>query len=199
MFASPTPKISLHSWHSRLGHPSSPILKVVVSKFSLSITHSLPKDFSCIDCLINKSHKLPFYSNTITAHKPLECLYTDVWTLPIISGDNFIYYVILSTIILAILGYIPLNINPKFAILSLRSKPHFTQTMVVSLLPYVLSSQLMASLTSQHLRILLNTTGFQKASIDILLRHGSHCLVNPLSPKCTGRMLLLFLSISLTG
>src|SRR5690606_36070709 len=48
----------------------------------------------CSHCLINKSHKLPFYSNTITSTKPLEYIYTDVWTSPILSVDQYKYYLI---------------------------------------------------------------------------------------------------------
>ncbi|CAE6075150.1 unnamed protein product [Arabidopsis arenosa] len=93
--ASPTPKTDLSSWHFRLGHPSLPILKAVVSQFSLPLSHSLQKQLSCSDCFINKSHKLPFYTNTIVSHQPLEYLYSDVWTSPMVSVDNFKYYLIL--------------------------------------------------------------------------------------------------------
>ena len=93
--ASSTPKTDLSSWHSRLGHPSLPILKAVVSQFSLPISHSLQKQFSCSDCFINKSHKLPFFTNTIVSHQPLEYVYFDVWTSPMVSVDNFKYYLVL--------------------------------------------------------------------------------------------------------
>ncbi|KAG7533403.1 Reverse transcriptase RNA-dependent DNA polymerase [Arabidopsis thaliana x Arabidopsis arenosa] len=93
--ASPSPKTDLSSWHLRLGHPSLPILNTVVSQFSLPLSNSQQKQWSCFDCLINKSHKLPFYSNTITSTQPLENLYTDVWSSPIISTDNFKYYLVI--------------------------------------------------------------------------------------------------------
>ena len=95
MFASPTPKTDLPSWHARLGHPSLPILKALISKFSLPISHSLQNQLLCSDCSINKSHKLPFYSNTIASSHPLEYLYTDVWTSPITSIDNYKYYLVI--------------------------------------------------------------------------------------------------------
>lgn len=50
---------------------------------------------SCSECLLNKSHKLPFSQNSIISTKPLEYIYTDVWSSPIISFDNFKYYLVL--------------------------------------------------------------------------------------------------------
>ncbi|CAA7046959.1 unnamed protein product [Microthlaspi erraticum] len=95
MFSSPTPKTSLPYWHSRLGHPSLSILKTIVSQFSLPFNDASNKNSDCSHCLINKSHKLPFYTNTITSTKPLQYLYSDVWSSPIVSVDNFKYYLIL--------------------------------------------------------------------------------------------------------
>lgn len=42
-----------------------------------------------------KSHKLPFSTNTISTKNPLECLYSDVWTSPLVSIDNFKYYLVI--------------------------------------------------------------------------------------------------------
>lgn len=94
-YASPIPKTSLYLWHARLGHPSIPVLKSIVSQFSLPISHSIQKSFSCPDCLVHKSHKLPFSSNTITSTKPLEYLYKNVWTSHLIYVDNFKYYLVI--------------------------------------------------------------------------------------------------------
>jgi len=90
-----TPKTDLTSWHSRLGHPSLSTLKAVVAQFSLPVSHSLPKQFNCSDCLLNKTHKLPFHTNSILSTQPLEYLYTDLWTSPIVSIDNFKYYLVI--------------------------------------------------------------------------------------------------------
>ena len=91
--ASPTTNTSFSSWHSRLGHPSLSILKTVVLQFSLPVSDSI-KQLSCLDCLSNKSHKLPFHTNTIHSNKPLQYIYSDVWTSPILSNDHYKYYVI---------------------------------------------------------------------------------------------------------
>lgn len=90
----PTPKTSLSSWHSRLGHPSSTILNTIVSHFSLPISSS-EKHLSCSDCLLNKTHKLPFAQSSIVSNRPLQYIFTNVWTSPITSVDNYKYYLIL--------------------------------------------------------------------------------------------------------
>lgn len=94
LLASPTSKTSLNSWHMRLGHPALPTLNTLVSQFPLPISLSSQKQIPCSHCLINKSHKLSFFSNTIASTKPLEYVYTDVWMSPITLVDNFKYYVI---------------------------------------------------------------------------------------------------------
>ena len=56
-------------------------------------------DFPCIftpcnSCQINKSHKLPFNISTLTSNAPLDLNFSHVWTSPILSYDNFKYYII---------------------------------------------------------------------------------------------------------
>lgn len=85
-------KLPTHDWHHRLGHPSNSVLKLLSTRFSLSIT-----DFHmsmCNSCNINKSHKLPFSSSTLTSSAPLELIFSDVWTSPVHSHDNYKYYII---------------------------------------------------------------------------------------------------------
>lgn len=43
---------------------------------------------------MHKSHKLPFSENTMTSTRPLELLYSDVWSTNQKSVDGFRYYVI---------------------------------------------------------------------------------------------------------
>lgn len=59
-FASSQPKLSPVTWHNRLGHPSSSILKTIISNSFLACSQSVPQTTLCTDCSINKSHKLPF-------------------------------------------------------------------------------------------------------------------------------------------
>ncbi|KAG7579009.1 Integrase catalytic core [Arabidopsis thaliana x Arabidopsis arenosa] len=89
------PKASLPVWHSRLGHPSFSLLNTMLSTFSLPFSNFSSKQLSCSDCHLNKSHKLPFSQNSIVSTRPLEYLYLDVWTSPILSVDNYKYYLII--------------------------------------------------------------------------------------------------------
>ena len=54
----------------------------------------MPKDFSCTACLCNKSHKLPFSTSSLVSTHPLQIIFYDVWTSPIMSSTGFKYYVI---------------------------------------------------------------------------------------------------------
>ena len=94
LYASPTSKTNFASWHARLGHPSSAVFKSLVSQFSLPVSASDLKPFSCFDCLLNKTHKLPFHTNSIHSNRPLQYIYSDVWSSPLISQDGYKYYVI---------------------------------------------------------------------------------------------------------
>ena len=94
LLAASTSKTNQSTWHSRLGHPSSPVFQTVASKFSLPVSSLSQKEPSCSHCLINKSHKLPFHTNTITTTKPLQYIYTDVWTSPVLSLDQYKDYLI---------------------------------------------------------------------------------------------------------
>ncbi|GJZ13147.1 retrovirus-related pol polyprotein from transposon TNT 1-94 [Tanacetum coccineum] len=69
-------KSSLSRWHHKLGHPSNKVLRSSSRLASSSMSKS---DFHCDSCSINKSHKLPFYNNSLVSTKPLELVYTDVW------------------------------------------------------------------------------------------------------------------------
>ncbi|KAL1209241.1 Retrovirus-related Pol polyprotein from transposon RE1 [Cardamine amara subsp. amara] len=94
-FASSQPKSTLSSWHHRLGHPSLSIVKNIGSRFSLSCSDSRASHLFCSDCSRNKSHRLPFYASTVVSTRPLEIIFSDVWTSPIVSQDNYKYYLIL--------------------------------------------------------------------------------------------------------
>ena len=91
----PDTKATLTQWHRRLGHPSSSILKNVVSQFSLPCFEHSSSAFPCNDCLLNKTHKLPFHETTIRSTKPLQYVFSDVWQSPILSSQNYKYYLVL--------------------------------------------------------------------------------------------------------
>ncbi|WKA01920.1 hypothetical protein VitviT2T_020169 [Vitis vinifera] len=87
-------KTSSSEWHRRLGHHAFPILKHIVSHYQLDLFSSLISDFLRNACHCNKSHKLPFSTSTIVSSQPLEIIFFDVWTSPVISHNGFKYYVI---------------------------------------------------------------------------------------------------------
>ena len=87
-------KTSFSEWHHRLGHPTFPILKHIVSHYQLDLSSSLISDFLCNACHYNKSHKLPFSTSTVVSSQPLELIFSDVWTSLVISHNSFKYYVI---------------------------------------------------------------------------------------------------------
>ena len=84
-------KTTSHNLHNRLGHPSTSIFKQIIFSNKLSLTSS---SFDCNACLTNKSHKLFFSQSTIKSSHPLKVIYSDVWTSPVVSIDNYKYYVI---------------------------------------------------------------------------------------------------------
>lgn len=92
-FASVT-TTTLPDWHSRLGHPATSILQTMISKFHLPLASKDLRNKPCNACSINKMHKLPFSVSTLTSSSPLEIVFSDVWTSPLLSIDNFKYYVI---------------------------------------------------------------------------------------------------------
>ena len=92
-FASAT-STTLSDWHSRLGHPAASILQTMLSTFHLPLSSKALKNKPCNACSINKMHKLPFSVSTLISTSPLEVVFSDVWTSPLLSIDNFKYYVI---------------------------------------------------------------------------------------------------------
>ncbi|CAJ2634258.1 unnamed protein product [Trifolium pratense] len=78
------------SWHHKLGHPSTSIFKFIQHHFSLG-SNKFPQS-DCNSCQINKSHKLPFHESTLTSTYPLEIIFSDVWTSPVLSIDGLRYY-----------------------------------------------------------------------------------------------------------
>lgn len=94
LFAFSTIKPTSIDWHHRLGHPVFAILHHVISSNNLGSSSSLSPKFSCNACLCNKSHKQSFSNSTIVSTKPLEIIFSDVWTSPIYSTNGFKYYVL---------------------------------------------------------------------------------------------------------
>jgi hypothetical protein len=84
---------SLEQWHSRLGHPSLPVVAQVISHFYLPVLDESNKHSVCNACQQAKSHQLPY---SVSHHKlqfPLELSYSDVWGPSSISARGYKYYV----------------------------------------------------------------------------------------------------------
>lgn len=92
-FASST-STSMTDWHSCLGHPAFPILKTMLSKFSLPLSSNVLLSKPCNACSMNKMHKLPFSTSILKSSYPLDIVFSDVWRSPLVSINDFKYYVI---------------------------------------------------------------------------------------------------------
>lgn len=133
-------KTTSTDWHARLGHPSHPILKTIISKFSLPLSTTLSQSSVCNDCLLNKTRKLVFSQSTITSTRPLEYLFSDLWTSPILSNENHKYYlVIVDHFTRYIPGFIHSSKNPKPKKLSSVSQPLLKTNFKPKTLPYSLT------------------------------------------------------------
>lgn len=87
-------RTSLTDWHSRLGHPAISILNKIDSCFRLPVSSNALLASPCNACSTNKMHKLPFTASSLKSTCPLDFVFSDVWTSPLISIDGFKYYVI---------------------------------------------------------------------------------------------------------
>jgi hypothetical protein len=72
-------KPSLDRWHSRLGHPSIPLVQRVIRAFDLPCLDQEIKDFVCDACQQAKSHQFPYPTSTSVSGHPLELVFSDVW------------------------------------------------------------------------------------------------------------------------
>lgn len=76
--------------------PRSPCLWSFKScQCSLPFSNKISAPLLCNWCSMNKSHKHSFGENTISSSKPLEIIYSDVWTSPLFSFDGYKYYLVL--------------------------------------------------------------------------------------------------------
>ena len=67
---------STNLWHTRLGHPSSQVLKQIKSISPLFHCNS---KFNCTLCPLSKQHLLPFLVSTSHATSPFSLVHLDVW------------------------------------------------------------------------------------------------------------------------
>jgi hypothetical protein len=84
---------SFARWHSRLGHPSSPIASKVISTNNLPCHDKASKESVCDVCQMAKSHQLPYNRSTSVSQFPLELISSDVYGPAPISVGRHKYYV----------------------------------------------------------------------------------------------------------
>lgn len=83
----------LARWHQRLGHSSSIIVKQIVNKDNLLLSHSPNCESMCEACQCAKSHQLPYPKSTSVSHALLELIFSDVWGHARDFFDRKKYYV----------------------------------------------------------------------------------------------------------
>ena len=86
-------KPSSSKWHSRLGHPSSIIVKRVLSENKLPHSHEVSIESVCDPCQQAKSHQLPYPVSTSISTAPLQLVFSDVWGPTPTSVGRYSYYV----------------------------------------------------------------------------------------------------------
>ncbi|GJX30642.1 ribonuclease H-like domain-containing protein [Tanacetum coccineum] len=84
---------SQYTWHQRLGHPGSEVLRRLMSSDSISCNkEKLP--VLCHACQLGKHVKLPFVSSSSSVASSFDIVHSDLWTSPIPSLSGFQYYVL---------------------------------------------------------------------------------------------------------
>lgn len=112
---STTTSSSFFDWHHRLGHPAFPILQKISSSFSPGFSCRNLNSLHCNACSINKSHKLPFHETSISSSRPLQVVFSDVWSSPIHSFDGFKYYLLLVDHFTRYMWFFPLKLKSQVA------------------------------------------------------------------------------------
>ncbi|KAL2348428.1 hypothetical protein Fmac_002428 [Flemingia macrophylla] len=80
-------------WHSRLGHPNSYVLKLVLNHCKVPSSNNNVNEF-CSSCCVGKSHRLPSSVSRTIYSAPLELIFTDMWGPSHISSHSgHVYYV----------------------------------------------------------------------------------------------------------
>jgi histone deacetylase 1/2 len=88
-----TSKISISRWHARLGHPSSAIVRFVLSKNYLPFVNDSSPEIVGDACQQAKSHQLPYSSSFSRSKAPLELVFSNVWGPACESIGRNKYYV----------------------------------------------------------------------------------------------------------
>ncbi|GJZ93315.1 ribonuclease H-like domain-containing protein [Tanacetum coccineum] len=84
---------SQYTWHQRLGHPGSEVLRRLMSSDSISCNKEKLLVL-CHACQLGKHVKLPFVSSSSFVTLCFDIVHSDLWTSPIPSLSGFQYYVL---------------------------------------------------------------------------------------------------------
>nr|GEW50765.1 ribonuclease H-like domain-containing protein [Tanacetum cinerariifolium] len=92
-FANPLPipqvyLTSQYTWHQRLGHPGSEVLRSVISNNSISCNKEKSLVL-CHACQLGKHVQLPFVSSSTFVWSSFEIIHSDLWTSPISGLSGF--------------------------------------------------------------------------------------------------------------
>ncbi|GKE86242.1 ribonuclease H-like domain-containing protein [Tanacetum coccineum] len=82
-----------YTWHQRLGHPGSKVLRRLLSSNSISCTKEKPPVL-CHACQLGKHVRLLFVSSNTLVKSCFDIVHSDLWTSPILSLSGFEYYVL---------------------------------------------------------------------------------------------------------
>ncbi|GKD82596.1 ribonuclease H-like domain-containing protein [Tanacetum coccineum] len=80
--------VSQHTWHQRLRHPRSDVLRRLVSNNVISCNKEKPP-ILCYVCQLGKHVRLPFVSSNTIVSSCFDIVLSDMWTLPIPSLSGF--------------------------------------------------------------------------------------------------------------
>jgi histone deacetylase 1/2 len=91
---SPCTFASADLWHRRLGHPTTRIFQLLISKNKI-ICNNKRLNFQCQSCPLGKSSCLSLGPTYHKTSAPLELIFSDVWSSArLFSSDGYRYFVI---------------------------------------------------------------------------------------------------------
>ncbi|GJR05115.1 ribonuclease H-like domain-containing protein [Tanacetum coccineum] len=84
---------SQYTWHQRLGHPGSEVLRRLFSSNSILCNKEKPLVL-CHDFQLGKHMRLSFLSSTTSVNSFFDIVHSDLWTFPIPSLSGLKYYLL---------------------------------------------------------------------------------------------------------
>ena len=81
-------------WHGLLGHPGASILSSLIQHKSIECTSSRSSHL-CNYCPLRKRIELPFVASHSSTLLPIDIIYSDLWTSPVLSSSDHRYYIVL--------------------------------------------------------------------------------------------------------